>query len=156
MIKEITFEEIEYYWNTYLWSKYTNDGYIIRKVNLTTQEDYTHPAYLNIKITLVEKIIPVTYIGYFIDEKIVGVESGYKTNKDYYRVRGLWVDENHRRKGIATKLINWLESKCREKYLWTIPRESAIRFYLNYGFNITGKSAKTVYGQNYFAVKELR
>jgi GNAT superfamily N-acetyltransferase len=174
MIKEITFEEIKQCWNK-LWSKYINinddfgsmytpsgrtlhEEYIIKRINTTTQKNYFYRviSMLNLDQKQLEKMITPIYIGYFVDGKVVAVESGYKTNIDYYRVRGLWVNEKYRRSGVATKLVSWFESRCKEKYLWTLPRHGALEFYLNYGFKVTGLSEKTLYGQNYFAVKEIR
>jgi ribosomal protein S18 acetylase RimI-like enzyme len=155
MIKEITFEEIRKIWEKYLWAEYVKDGYTINPINLTSQKNYCLSAVNFISnLNLLAKIIRPTYIGYFLDDKIIGVESGYKTSVVHYRLRGLWVHEDHRHKGIATKLIRYLEDRCRKPFLWTIPRESALDFYLKYGFKVDGKSAKTIYGQNYFAIKE--
>lgn len=156
MIKEITFELILEYWSKYLWSEYVQQGLKINRVNTTTQEKYFYSVLNHRDQEQVEFCIKPTYIAYFSDDNIIGVESGYKTNIDYYRVRGLWVDENYRREGIATEMIDYLANKSKEKYLWTIPRENALGFYTKYGFTITGLSAKTIYGQNYFAVKEIR
>jgi ribosomal protein S18 acetylase RimI-like enzyme len=151
-IREITFEEILPYWKI-LWKEYVDRGYGINKVNLDTQKDWTHLAYYHISHEWVEKLIKPVYAACFIDEKIVGVESGYKTNIDYYRIRGLWVDENYRRRGVATKLVRYFEGLSKEYYIWTIPRATAIKFYLSCGFNIDGK-LDTIYGTNYFAIKK--
>lgn len=156
MITEVSFELILKYWERYLWSKYVEKGYRINRVNTTTQENYCYKALEYLNQEQIESLIKPTYIAYFYDSEIVGVESGYKTNINYYRLRGLWVHENFRREGVATKMIDYLTEKSKEKYLWTIPREYALPFYKSYGFDITGRSAKTTYGQNYFAVKEIR
>ena len=151
MIKEITFDEIKYYWKKYLWAKYTTR---VHKVDNHTQKNYSYRVFNHLTRDQIDNWIKPTYIGYFVDNKIVGVESGYKSNADYYRLRGLWVHDDYRGQGIATKLLNYLEEKSKEKFLWTCPRESALTFYLKYGFRVTGISEKTIYGQNYFAVKE--
>lgn len=154
MIKEITFDEIKYYWKKYLWAKYTTK---IHKVDIHTQKNYFYRVIKHLSSSLsrdqIDKWIKPTYIGYFVDDKIVGVESGYKSNIDYYRLRGLWVHEDYRGRGIATKLLNYLEERNNENFLWTCPRENALIFYIKYGFKITGISEKTLYGQNYFALK---
>jgi len=63
----------------------------------------------------------------------------------YGEVSLLVVDENHRRKGIATKLMDFAESLAKEKGcigLWLVSgfgrEENAHTFYKNYGFEITG------------------
>lgn len=150
-IREITFEEILPYWKI-LWKKYVNKGYGINKVNLETQKNWTHRVYLHLNKEWIEKTIKPVYAGCFIDNEIIGVESGYNTNIGYYRIRGLWVNENYRRQGIATELVKYFENLSKDKYIWTIPRETALKFYLSYGFNIDG-SIDTIYGKNYFAIK---
>ena len=156
MIKEITFEQILDCWKTGLWSKYVDQNLKINRVNTTTQKNYCYRVIEYLNQEQIERLLKPIYIGYFTDEIIVGVESGYKTNKDYFRVRGLWVDKNYRGQGVATQLVQYFENLCVEKYLWTIPRDSALNFYLKYGFRVDGLSVKTVYGQNYFAIKELK
>ena len=154
MIKEISFELILAYWSEYLWKEYHDQGLKINRVNTTTQKKYFYRALKYLNQEQVEQVVKPTYIAYFFGSEIVGVESGYKTNVDYYRLRGLWVNKNYRHEGVARKMVDYLANKSKEKYLWTIPRESALGFYTKYGFIVTGKSVKTVYGQNYFAVKD--
>ena len=134
MITLMDFDNIKYYWETYLWSKYADKGYRINKVNTTTQKDYSYGFLKYLTQDEVEKIILPTYISYIIDDKVVGVYSGYKTNIDYYRLRGLWVNEQYRNRRIATRMMNYLIAHNRKgnKYVWTIPRESSLGFYLKF------------------------
>lgn len=151
-IREITFEEIKPYWNI-LWKNYIDEGYDISKVNIWTQKNYCYRLLKHFNNEQLVDLLKPTYIAYFVDDDIVGVESGYKTNIDYYRIRGLWVDKSYRNKKIATELVKWFENKSKEKYIWTIPRQTSLEFYLKLGFKITG-TVKSIYGENYFAVKE--
>lgn len=151
-IREITFEEIKPYWNI-LWKNYVDEGYDISKVNIWTQKNYCYRILKHFNNEQLVDLLKPTYIAYFVDDDIVGVESGYKTNIDYYRIRGLWVDKSYRNKKIATELVKWFENKSKEKYIWTIPRQTSLEFYLKLGFKITG-TVKSIYGENYFAVKE--
>lgn len=151
-IREITFEEIKPYWNI-LWKNYVDEGYDISKVNIWTQKNYCYRILKHFNNEQLVDLLKPIYIAYFVDDDIVGVESGYKTNIDYYRIRGLWVDKSYRNKKIATELVKWFENKSKEKYIWTIPRQTSLEFYLKLGFKITG-TVKSIYGENYFAVKE--
>jgi GNAT superfamily N-acetyltransferase len=151
-IRKITFEEIKPYWKI-LWEDYINEGCDISKVNIWTQNNYCYKVIEYFNDEQLVNILKPVYVGYFIDNDIVGVESGYKTNIDYYRIRGLWVNEDNRSKGIATELVKWFERRSKEKYIWTIPRETSLGFYLKNGFKVTGK-VKSIYGKNYFAIKE--
>jgi ribosomal protein S18 acetylase RimI-like enzyme len=153
-IREITFEEILPYWKI-LWETYVNEGCKISRVNLWSQKNYCYKSLDYLSNDGILKVLKPIYIACFINNEIVGVESGYKTNIDYYRIRGLWVDEDYRRKGIATELVKWFEKKSKERYIWTIPRENSLGFYLKNGFIVTGR-VKSIYGENYFAVKERK
>jgi GNAT superfamily N-acetyltransferase len=135
MIKKITFERIIPYWNI-LWKQY--EGCKINKVNLDSQKNYVHRAYKYLNQEAIEKIIKPVYVGYFNDDEIIGVASGYETNIDWYRIRGLWVNEKYRRNGIATKIVKYLESKSNTRYIWTVPRQTALKFYQSNGFEIDG------------------
>lgn len=86
-----------------------------------------------------------TFFGSFINTELVGVISGFKTgpirlsDKDEisYRSRGLYVEPEHRRKGLASILLAAIHSKAiLEKctLIWTIPRESALPTYKKAGF----------------------
>lgn len=149
-IKQITFEEILPYWNKHLWANWDN----ISKVNVWTQKNYCYKTVKYFNDEQLVKILKPVYVACFIDGDIVGVESGYKTNIDYYRIRGLWVDEAHRKKGIATELVRYFECLSNEKYIWSIPRETALAFYLRYGFKVSGEPEKSTTKQNYFVIKE--
>ena len=150
-IKNITFEEIRYYWERFLWPEYPK---VSHKIDIFPHKNYCYTFYRYISQENLEKIAKITYIGYFLDNKIVGVVSGYRSNKDYYRLRGLWIIENLRRQGIASELVRFLEKNCEQKYLWTTPRSTALPFYLNYGFIVTGSFDDKVYGKTYVAKKE--
>lgn len=149
-IRPITFEEIVPYWKKHLWSDWDN----ISRINAYTQKDYCYRTAKYLTTEQLVKIFKPIYVACFIDDDIVGVESGYKTNIDYYRIRGLWVDKAHRRKGIATELVRHFECLSKERYIWSIPRETALDFYLNYGFKVTGIPEISTTDQNYFVVKE--
>ena len=64
----------------------------------------------------------------------------YRDDGDYYYMRQFYVDRAHRRKGIATRLLDWLYEN-----VWTDKKvrldvlahnEDAVAFYQRYGFRI--------------------
>ena len=64
----------------------------------------------------------------------------YRDSGGYYYMRQLYVDRTHRRKGIATRLLDWLYEN-----VWTDKKvrldvlahnEDAVAFYKKYGFRI--------------------
>lgn len=91
--------------------------------------------------------------------EIVGVISGFQTADSEFRSRGIWVDESHRNLRIASTLMRALENHAADlglKTLWSMPRNTAIGFYLKYGFQVTGETHKYEYGPHYLVSKEIR
>ena len=129
MIKEISFDIIKLYWKI-LWpdieSKYLEKIYL-------PQCEFVSKEF----ISLDPNLIPSIFLGYFVDNKLIGVLSGYKTSDIYFRTRGLWVNSSYRLMNVGTKLIQYIEQFALDvgcERLWTIPRKSAINFYLKNNF----------------------
>jgi len=146
-IRKITFEEILPKWQL-LWPGKEK----ILPVNCHrflggTSEDYVFAK--------------VTYLGYYIDDELVGVCSGYKNNDILYRARGFWIDENYRGKHIFRKLIQTLSSialleGC--QVMWTMGRKSSWEKYKACGFAKIGDwfSEGVEFGPNAYMYKELK
>lgn len=102
---------------------------------------------------------PVSYLGCFVNNNLVGVNSGHQTSASEYRTRGLWVDPNYRRCGYATELFRVLEfiAACANcTIMWSIPRETALTAYTAYGFIPVGNKFKTETAEsNTYAFKEV-
>jgi predicted GNAT family acetyltransferase len=84
---------------------------------------------------------PATFWGVYIDNKLVGVNSGHKTTDTQYRSRGIWVDPKYRKQGIAQNLFSLTKhqaqiEKC--EMLWSIPRKTALPAYTKFGFETVG------------------
>jgi GNAT superfamily N-acetyltransferase len=80
------------------------------------------------------------FLGYIINDNIVAVNSGHAcTNQNNYRSRGLWVDPNYRRQGIAQLLLTaTIEQGQQEGYtqIWSYPRQSSWPTYQAVGFKL--------------------
>jgi len=129
--KEITFEEIKVLWETKLWVG--RESPIKPMSSMTYWRDYDMEIY--------NKFTP-TFWGVFDGSKIVGVNSGHRTDANYYRSRGIWVDPDYRGRGIAQKLFTALERQAIKEdcsKIWSIPRKSAFKAYENYGFKRTSE-----------------
>ena len=119
------------------------DAEVLAKLNKHLIEDEQHPDPINI-VQLTERMkawLATDYICY------VGKQDGciltyclYRDEGSYYYMRQLYVDRAHRRKGIATQLLNWLYEN-----VWTDKKvrldvlahnEDAVAFYKRYGFRI--------------------
>ena len=93
-------------------------------------------------------------------QKIVAILGGHETVDRQYRLRGLWVHPDHRRNGIARKLISMFEtgpaSRSKASILWSMPRASAIQLYQACGFQIVnGPFDKFEMGPHFLVSKKL-
>ena len=76
------------------------------------------------------------------NKKIIGVNSGFRTDEKVYRSRGLYVDSAYRRQGISQILLRQAilqgkKEKCH--WIWSMPRKSALPSYQKIGFKKKGK-----------------
>lgn len=157
MIKEITFEEILPFWKDKLWP---NRCSAIEPVSAIQYDG-------KIDMSIMER--KPTFFGYFIGDKLVGVNSGFKTKDEVisftdaehalYRSRGIFVDPLYRGHGIAERLLQAVEDQAKKEgcfILWTMPRQSAFHVYEKFGFERTSEwSDAHEFGPNCFAVKFL-
>ncbi len=84
---------------------------------------------------------PASFFAVWDDEKLIGVNSGHKTTDTLYRSRGLWVDPEYRKQGIAQLLFGVTETTAQLENcsaIWSIPRKTALSAYQRYGFETVG------------------
>jgi GNAT superfamily N-acetyltransferase len=84
---------------------------------------------------------PATFFAAYDNERIIGVNSGHKTADKLYRSRGLWVDPNYRKQGVAQLLFESTETQARLEgcdAVWSIPRKTALSAYQRFGFETVG------------------
>ena len=149
MIREITFEEIYPVWNEYLWP---NRATPIEPINgMMFMGGYD--------ATVLEKYQP-TFFGYYIENQLVGVNSGFRTSEYSYRSRGIYVRPKYRRLGIAQDLLDiTIQTALKENcsLLWTIPRKEALPTYESVGFKQIGPwfDKEMEFGPNCYAYKVL-
>ncbi len=119
------------------------DAEILAELNKRLIEDERHPNPMNI-VQLTQRLkawLATDYICYVAkqNEHIVAY-CLYRDDGEHYYMRQLYVDRTHRRKGIATQLLDWLYEN-----VWTDKKvrldvlahnEDAVAFYKNYGFRI--------------------
>ena len=94
------------------------------------------------------------------EDLIVGVNSGFRTEEDVYRSRGLWVHPDHRGKGLGQELLKHgcklaIKENC--KVIWSMPRKSALETYEAVGFSKIGDwlDDTVEFGPNAVAYKYL-
>ncbi|MDE0018521.1 MAG: GNAT family N-acetyltransferase [Candidatus Poribacteria bacterium] len=115
----------------------------LAELNRCLIEDERHPNPMNIP-ELTERMnawLATDYICYLAKEsRHIIAYCLYRDDGKYYYMRQLYVDRSHRRKGIATQLLDWLyenvwtDKKVRLDVL--VHNEDAVAFYKRYGFRI--------------------
>tara|TARA_B100000959_G_C14966907_1_gene618140 strand:+ start:1421 stop:2494 length:1074 start_codon:yes stop_codon:yes gene_type:complete len=102
-----------------------------------------------------------TFFGVYDGDKLIGVNSGYKTSDINYRSRGLWVNEDYRRRKVSSLLLYNTIKKAEQEgaaTIWTCPKEESVKAYESSGFNIVSKRLGPPlfqWGVNYIAIKSL-
>lgn len=80
-----------------------------------------------------------TFFGYYINEELCGVIS-FKFDKGVVDIHRLFVHPTHLRKGIAKKLLNFLQEEYRDAKKMIVSTGSkntpAIEFYRQNGFSV--------------------
>jgi GNAT superfamily N-acetyltransferase len=127
MIQQITWEEILPIWKNQLWPDRASEI-----------EKNSAMRYLRRNDTSNMHSDP-TFFGYIQDGIIVGVNSGHSCINNY-RSRGLWVDTNHRNRGIGKALlIASIEQGRAEGFniVWSYPRSTSWPTYKSAGFKLS-------------------
>tara|TARA_B100000686_G_scaffold336699_1_gene406900 strand:+ start:1822 stop:2886 length:1065 start_codon:yes stop_codon:yes gene_type:complete len=102
-----------------------------------------------------------TFFGVYDGDKLIGVNSGYKTSDINYRSRGLWVHKPYRRRKVSSLLLYNTIKKAEQEgatTIWTCPKEESVKAYESSGFNIVSKKLGPPlfqWGVNYIAIKSL-
>ena len=125
IVKKITFDEIFSTWHNYLWKERKSEIKPTNPIKFMGGYDKS-----------IENSKP-SFFGAMNKDKCVGVNSGFATDVNLYRSRGLYVYKNWRKKGIATLLLNATEKQAlqeNKKILWSMPRKSALKMYKSFGF----------------------
>ena len=124
-IEEITWHQIYAIWRDFLWPN-RNDP---------IEPNSALDILGNINMDFMDN--PATFLGAFIDGKLVGVNSLHLAGTNSFRSRGLYVHPDYRGRGIARKLLlNTCDiaRKANGLTIWSIPRHSSFRSYQSVGF----------------------
>jgi len=131
---KISFEQICNVWKTELWPERVS---AIEPQSAMTWPFEGTPEQYDMNIF---EYNPVFW-GVYIDNKLVGVNSGHRTTDTQYRSRGIWVDPQYRKHGVAQMLFNMTEHQAKIEgcnMIWSIPRKSALPAYTKFGFETVG------------------
>tara|TARA_Y100001972_G_C7619945_1_gene310876 strand:+ start:569 stop:1030 length:462 start_codon:yes stop_codon:yes gene_type:complete len=131
---KISFEDILPIWENKLWP---NRESAIEGISAMTWPYEGNPEPIDMNIFEYQP----TFYGVFMDNKLIGVNSGHRTTDTQYRSRGIWVDPDYRKRGVAQLLFVLTEHQARiEKceMMWSIPRKTALTAYTKFGFTTVG------------------
>lgn len=144
----ITFEDILPIWRDKLWPS--------RKSAIEPVSVIQHDGSYDMSI---QQNVP-TFFGVYVDDVLVGVNSGVKTTSTHYRSRGLYVDPAYRGHKIAKRLLQMVDDQAISEgcsIVWTMPRKEAYPTYLSMGYVATTDffDEGVEFGPNCFASKTL-
>lgn len=115
----------------------------LAEMNLHLIEDEQHPTTMNMKqlIQRFKQWLENEYTCYCVRQHgSIVAYCLWRDDGKYYYMRQLYVERKHRRKGIATKLLDWLYENVwtdRKVRLDVLAHNvSAVAFYKRYGFRI--------------------
>ena len=129
MIADINYETIFPIWRDDLWPN-------------RNSPIETHSAMLHFytEYDMGNFLLPAWYLGYYVNDKLIGVNSGHMCVDGSTRSRGLWVNPAFRGKGIGKQLLEVTIEKAKEynaTSIWSMPRKSSWPTYESVGFVLT-------------------
>jgi len=147
-VKDTSFETIYPIWRDKLW-----------KGRVTKIEQSSPIDYLGRYNAKIMENKPLCFACYDDTNEIVGVNSLLPTSDTFCRSRGLYINSEQRLKGIGRRLmkitLDYAEFLGFE-YIWSMPRKSALPFYLKLGFKQTSNFDKQYeFGPNCFIIKKI-
>lgn len=132
-IRKISFWDIFPIWNNYLWPNRDSDI-----ESFSTIIYNTFPYEFDFKCADNK----ITFLGAFVGNRLVGVNSGHLVGDNTYRSRGLYVFNEFRNIGIGVDLL-LATTQCaimeQAKFCWSMPRKSSINTYLTANFTPVGE-----------------
>ena len=133
-IERLDFNTIKNIWERDLWP---NRSSAIETHSAMTWPFDGDPEPIDMNIFTYEP----TFLGAYIDNKLVGVNSGHRTSDAQYRSRGVWVDPNYRKRGVSQMLFLMTAHQAKVEgceILWSIPKKTALPAYTKFGFETVG------------------
>jgi len=138
-IIRLSFEQISSVWQNHLWPDRESP---IESHSAMTWPFEGNPQEYDMNVFN----YPATFWGVYIDNKLVGVNSGHKTTDTQYRSRGIWVHPEYRKQGIAQNLFNMTKHQPvleKTDMIWKKKKKTALPAYTKFGFQTVGDYIKT-------------
>ena len=124
-IRKISFDDILPIWKNNLWPGRKSPVNPVSTVKFLGSYDLS-----------LKKSKP-TFFGAFVSNELTGVISGFKTGKEMYRCRGIYVFSKFRKRGYSQKLFLACEVQALEEgaaFMWSLPKKQAMSVYQKFGF----------------------
>jgi len=151
-IEQINFEQIFPVWRNHLWP----DRISPIESHSAMQWPFGGEVFLPNKTVF---DYTTTFWAVIIDGNIVAANSGHRSSENFYRSRGLWVDPDYRKQGLAQLIFTVTEWQARREgctHLWSLPRQTALSSYTAFGFEPVGEFAATETSDaNIHAIKQI-
>ena len=155
-----TFDDVLPIWNKKLWPNRVSK---IESRSALYWDVRQWIRFCNVSITKKQKEIlkyEPTFFCIRDNNKIIGVNSGFKTEYKVHRSRGLYVNNLYRNQGLAQILLgSVVEQDKREEcsWIWSLPRKTALPVYNKSGFIKVGDWIEegVEFGPNCLAVLKL-
>jgi GNAT superfamily N-acetyltransferase len=128
-IENISFDKILPIWKEDLWPG-----------RISPIETHSAMLHLSGKYDMGNFLLPAWYFGVYVDDKLVGVNSGHLCTDNTARSRGLWVSPLYRKKGYGKKLLIFtadLAKTLGAVAIWSYSRKTSWPTYESTGYKLT-------------------
>ena len=148
-----TFDEIYDIWHDKLWPDR------VSKIKPLSSLCWQLPNTIIKDKTIFDKYSP-TFWTIESGDKIIGVNSGFRTEEKVYRSRGLYVDLEYRGQGLSQILLRRAMNQGKREdchWIWSMPRKTALPVYQKMGFKKRGKwlEEEVEFGPNCLATRQI-
>ena len=151
----ISWEQIKKVWETKLWPGRKS---AIEPISAIQYADNGSAPVIDMTILEIDQ--KPHFVGGFDGDKLIAVNSGFKTGPNLYRSRGLYIDPEYRGRGIAAVLLREMAIEALFldiRTLWSMPRQSAFKAYERLGFIQTSEwmDKGVEFGPNCYAALDV-
>jgi len=150
-LRKVDWDTIHFQWKFNLWPG---------RYNIKEMSSMVYNQTETYDMNIYEKYKPTFWAVYDTEGTgaVVGVNSGFRTTDTLYRSRGIYVNPDYRKRGIALMLFDGLEAQAIEEgctEMWSYPREGSHYAYLKFGFEQTSDWYEDQFGNNTYVLKQL-
>ena len=148
-VRELSWEEISQVWETQLWPHRTTAIKPMSSMRFMGGFD----------MTIYDRVSP-WFCGLFSNDRLVGVNSCHQSDTHEMRLRGIWIDDQWRKRGLSDHLFAFVDEiainlNC--DYIWSFPRLSTWPVHEKAGYAMVSDPIENgEFGPNVYAVRRLK